>query len=73
MAKYRFAIVLVRDEDGMFIASCPALEGCYSQGKTLDEAVRNIQDAIRANVRARLEAGESIPTGETLLWVEVEV
>jgi len=73
MAKYSFAVVLVRDEDGMFVASCPALEGCYSQGRTLDEAVQNIRDAIRANVRARLEAGEPIPTGETLVSVEVEV
>lgn len=45
MATYRFTIVVEQDEDGVYIASCPALQGCYSQGDTYDEAVENLKDA----------------------------
>ena len=43
--KYRRLIE--QDEDGMFIAECPSLPGCISQGKTRQEAIKNIQDAIK--------------------------
>ena len=39
-------IILERDEDGMYIVECPAIAGCYSQGKTQEEALQNIQEAI---------------------------
>ena len=42
--KYR--ILLKQDEDGMFVAECPTLPGCVSQGKTRNEAIKNIKDAI---------------------------
>ncbi len=35
-----------KDEDGFYIVECPILEGCYSQGKTLDEALKNIREVI---------------------------
>lgn len=35
-----------KDEDGFYIVECPLFEGCYSQGKTLDEAIRNIREVI---------------------------
>jgi len=35
-----------RDEDGIYVVECPAFEGCYSQGATLDEALKNIHEAI---------------------------
>lgn len=35
-----------QDEDGVFIAECPALQGCYAQGKTYEEAIENIKDVI---------------------------
>jgi predicted RNase H-like HicB family nuclease len=35
-------------EDGYFVASCPGLPGCFSQGRTFDEAVENITEAIEA-------------------------
>ena len=43
--KYR--VVIEEDEDGMFAAECPALPGCISQGKTRQEALKNIKDAIK--------------------------
>ncbi|MFO7650677.1 MAG: type II toxin-antitoxin system HicB family antitoxin, partial [bacterium] len=43
--KYR--VVIEVDEDGAFVAQCPTLPGCVSQGKTRTEALANIQDAIK--------------------------
>lgn len=42
----RYKIIIKRDEDGWFIAECPAIPGCISQGKTLKEAKENIKDAV---------------------------
>ena len=39
-------VVIERDEGGMYVVECPILSGCYSQGKTLDEALRNIQEVV---------------------------
>jgi len=61
MPTYRFKIIVERDEDGIYIASCPALQGCYSQGDTYEEAVENLKDAIRLHIEARRELGEPIP------------
>ena len=41
ITKYRFPIIIEKDEDGYF-ASCPALQGCYTQGDTYEEALANI-------------------------------
>src|SRR6267143_1577941 len=48
------------DEDGFFV-SCPALQGCYSQGGTYEEAVQNIKDAIKLHIADRLADSEEIP------------
>lgn len=42
----KFEVVLIESEEG-FSISCPALKGCHSQGKTREEAMENIKDAIR--------------------------
>ncbi|HHE48422.1 MAG TPA: type II toxin-antitoxin system HicB family antitoxin [Candidatus Acetothermia bacterium] len=73
MATYRFNIVVERDEDGVYIASCPALQGCYSQGDTYEEAVENLKDAIRLHIEARREVGEPIPIEAVIDEVEVNV
>lgn len=43
------------DEDGGFVAECPALPGCVSHGMTMDEARRNIHDAIEISLKTRRE------------------
>jgi predicted RNase H-like HicB family nuclease len=40
-----FPVIIEKDEDGFFVAINPSLRGCYSQGKTLDEALVNIKEA----------------------------
>ncbi len=42
-----FNVTIDRDEDGVFVVECPSIPGCVSQGKTKEEAVENIKDAIR--------------------------
>ena len=53
----KFIITIARDEDGIFIAECPSIPGCVSQGKTEEEAQRNIQDAIKESLIVRAELG----------------
>lgn len=52
-----FTITITRDEDGMFIAECPSIPGCVSQGTTEDEAQLNIQDAIKETLEVRAKLG----------------
>jgi predicted RNase H-like HicB family nuclease len=53
----KFDIIFYQDEDGVFIAECPSIPGCVSQGKTAEEAEENIQDAIRECLIVRSEKG----------------
>lgn len=46
MKSYNLQVIIEQDEDGVFIAECPALQGCYAQGKTYEEAIENIKDVI---------------------------
>jgi len=55
MKPMKAAIELDRDEDGVWIAECPSIPGCVSQGGTRDEALANIQEAIAACVEVRVE------------------
>ncbi|MEW5760907.1 MAG: type II toxin-antitoxin system HicB family antitoxin [Candidatus Thermoplasmatota archaeon] len=71
MVKYRFTVVIERDEDGLYIASCPAIQGCYTQGKTYDEAMKNIKDAIKLHIEARKKLGEPIPIEQAIEEVEI--
>ncbi|MBI4146842.1 type II toxin-antitoxin system HicB family antitoxin [Candidatus Woesearchaeota archaeon] len=57
--KYR--IVLEQDEDGSFVAECPSLPGCVSQGKTRQEALNNIKDAIEGYLDSLKKHNEPIP------------
>jgi predicted RNase H-like HicB family nuclease len=60
MREYEFTVVIEVDEDGRFVAICPALQGCYTEGDTEAEARELIRDAIRLHIEHRLEAGEPI-------------
>lgn len=53
----KFLITLDRDEDGVWVAECPAVPGCVSQGQTREEAVANVQAAIVACLEVRAERG----------------
>jgi predicted RNase H-like HicB family nuclease len=53
----QFNVTIDRDEDGIWIVECPSIPGCISQGRTKNEALANIQDAIRACLQVRAERG----------------
>ena len=72
MKAYRFSVVIEEDNDG-FYAYCPELEGCYTQGKTYDEALRNIHDSVRLHVEDRLGNGDPIPSPTTVTLTSLEV
>ena len=42
----RLPLFVEKDEDGFYVVECPLFEGCYTQGKTLDEALHNIREVI---------------------------
>jgi antitoxin HicB len=69
--KYR--ILIDQDEDGVFIAGCPSLPGCVSQGKTREEALENIQDAIKGYMESLKKHDEPIPPRIEEEIVEVAV
>lgn len=43
---FHFPLIVEQDEDSIFIVSCPSLRGCHSQGKTIEEAISNIEEVI---------------------------
>jgi len=65
----KFIVTVMRDEDGAWVAECPAIPGCVSQGSTREEALVNVQEAIAGCLEVRAERGMPL-TVETR---EVEV
>ena len=53
----KFIITLDRDEDGVWVAECPSIPGCVSQGESRQEAEENIREAIIACLEVRAERG----------------
>ena len=72
MSTYKFSVVVEKDNDGYF-ASCPELQGCYTQGDSYEEAMENIQDAIKLHVEDRIEIGEDIQQSESVSLTLLEV
>jgi len=44
--KHVFQVIVEQDETGFYVAECPALKACYTQGKTYEEVMENIKDVI---------------------------
>jgi predicted RNase H-like HicB family nuclease len=73
MQSYQLTVVIERDEDGRFLAICPALQGCYTEGESEAEARDLIADAIRLHIESRLESGEPIPAEVSTEKITVSV
>jgi len=65
----KLLITIYQDEHGVFIAECPSIPGCVSQGRTDQEAERNVREAIKECLEARAEKGMPL----TVTTREVEV
>jgi predicted RNase H-like HicB family nuclease len=53
MSKYNFTVIIEKDEDGMYVAEVPDLNGCYTQGATLEEVLTNIKEVISLCIRTQ--------------------
>ncbi|GAB7387106.1 hypothetical protein BSNK01_09420 [Bacillaceae bacterium] len=67
--KMKTFVVLSKGEDGYVIAECPVLPGCTTQGRTREEAIENIKEAIQLHLEIRREMG--LPDFEDFVEVEV--
>jgi predicted RNase H-like HicB family nuclease len=67
----KFVVTVDRDEGGVFVAECPAIPGCISQGATEKEALKNVEDAIRGCLEVRAEKG--MPLTVAVHQVEIPV
>ncbi|MDP8205719.1 MAG: type II toxin-antitoxin system HicB family antitoxin [Candidatus Electryonea clarkiae] len=67
--KYR--VTIEPDESGWFVANCPTLPGCVSQGRSREEALENIQDAIKGYIESLDKHDEPVPPPITEEIVEV--
>jgi predicted RNase H-like HicB family nuclease len=48
-----YRVIVEQDENGIFVASAPSLQGCYTEGDTFEEAIKNIEDVIKLHIAAR--------------------
>ena len=53
----KMTVTIDRDEDGVWVVECPAIPGCVSQGRTKEEALDNIREAIALCIEVRAERG----------------
>ena len=71
MKFYTFEIVIEKEpEDDGYAAHSPTLPGCFSNGKTIEEAKRNIRQAIQQHIESLLAHNQAIPQNENLVHVE---
>ena len=71
MRYFTFEIVVEKEpEDAGFLAYSPTLPGCFSNGATIDEARRNMREAIRQHVEALLAHGDPVPQADKRVHVE---
>ena len=61
MNEVLFTVIIERQPEGEYLVSVPALPGCYTEGRTLEEARTMAADAIRAYCASLLKRGEPIP------------
>ncbi len=67
----KLRVLIEQDEDGIYIAECPGLPGCISQGETRKEALKNIKDAIDGYLKSLKKHDEPVPPPITEEIVEI--
>lgn len=69
----KYTVIIEQGRESGYVAYCPALKGCVSQGVTREEVLRNVKEAMEAYVEALLEDGLPVPTEVGKDTVELEV
>ncbi len=68
--KHVFQVIIEQDEAGYFVAECPALKACYTQGKTYEEVLENIKDVIALCLEELRKQGKRIPRQPEIIGVK---
>lgn len=63
MTRYKLPIEIEPLEEGGYLAICPVLQGCHAEGKTIAEAMENVEDVARNLIELMHEDGVVLPTG----------
>lgn len=66
-------VLIEKDEDGVFVATVPALPGCISQGETKEEALKNIKEAIELHLSSLAEDGVPLKSSKNSEFVAVTI
>ncbi|HEU4368934.1 MAG TPA: type II toxin-antitoxin system HicB family antitoxin [Methylomirabilota bacterium] len=69
----RYTVIIERGREAGYVAICPALPGCISQGRTTSETRRNIREAIEAYIEALLDDGLRVPIETGRETVEIRI
>ena len=72
MKHYNLPVVIEHDKDG-YVAWCPSLQGCHSQGETYEEVLTNIKDAMQLHIEDLIAEREEIPAADLVSLSAVEV
>jgi predicted RNase H-like HicB family nuclease len=67
----KLPVVLRPGEDGWIVAECPLIPGCISQGKTHDEALANIREAIELCLETKDQEGWALPQNYEVVDINV--
>jgi predicted RNase H-like HicB family nuclease len=68
---YSFAVVVEKEpEDDGYLAYSPTMPGCFSNGKTIEEARRNIREAIQQHLESLLSHRQPVPQNDRVVHVE---
>jgi predicted RNase H-like HicB family nuclease len=73
MKVLEYSVVIHEAEEGGYWLEVPALEGCFTQGETLEEVLENAKEAMALYLEGLAEIGQEIPPDETVLVRRVEV
>jgi predicted RNase H-like HicB family nuclease len=67
--KHAFQVIVEQDEAGYFVAECPALKACYTQGRTYEEVIENIKDVIALCLQDLKANRKAIPAQPEIIAV----
>ncbi|RLF40520.1 MAG: type II toxin-antitoxin system HicB family antitoxin [Thermoplasmata archaeon] len=68
-----YTIILHPAEEGGYWAEVPALPGCFSQGETVEETLKNIKEAVELHLSVLKEEGKEPPKDELLVFSHIEI
>ena len=69
--RMRYRVLIQQDEDGIYVAEVPSLPGCISQGRSREEAVANVREAMAAYLQSLEDHGDPIPPPISEVIVEM--